>query len=148
MLDRVSLTSLAFSSINTWIFPLIITMETPGTISFPMGIVTVQWTFPQSWFNFVLFFSFRSSLHGVSISWRQRFPRRYFYHSLKLLHCVRLRHFTMPAESFTLSTVSLTTGRDHIQLLGDSSFKFSPWTPGEFFTLALNSACTALHCWN
>lgn len=48
-------------------------------------------------------------------------------------------------KCFTLSTISWTTGRNHVQLLGDSSFEFSPWAPGDFpCNSLLSSICSVL----
>lgn len=122
-------------------YALIITIETPGTFFASTGSVTVQWTFLQSWFN-LLFSLFRSSQHGVFISWHQRFPLRYYL----LFSPVNVTHkaFCQGAD-WNLFSVAVTTGGVHIQLLGDSSFEFSPWTPGTFtFNLELCMPFTPL----
>lgn len=115
------------------LFPLIISMETPGRIA-----VNFQ-SHLQSHF-------FRSSQHGVFISWLQRLPLRYFLPLSVSISCAVWSFFFQIASWDLYFVDCIRTGGIHIQLLGDSSFEFPPWSPGKTYSwtlYALSSTVTA-----
>lgn len=138
----------------------IITMETPRTVSSLWGVWMCSEPFHNLhsiWFALFLlsFFFVRFSQHGVSISWLQRFRLRCFLQLSQInVQCEVFFFFflaSFPTAVITFWNVSLTTGRNHVQLLGDSSFEFSPWSPGECTKLCFSlpllfaSVFTLLH---
>ena len=146
MSDNVSLAGRAFSWINAWIwkglliFHLLLPWKLLGLFS-PQGECDCVVNFATILIQIYFLHFFQ-----VLTTWRLYFlapkiPAKVLL-SLSSGNVQLKLFFTVPAEIFTLSTVSVTTGRIHVQLLGDSGFEFSPWTPGEFFTLVLDSVYT------
>lgn len=136
MLDNMSLTQRAFSWINTWVYSSFPSRHYHGNswdYFLPRGSTV---NFPLISIQFALLPFLRSSQHGVSISWLQRLPLRYYLVftplCLQLLYSMKLFLSQCLLKSLLLSIVSVTTGWNHIQLLGNSSFEFPPWAPGEF----------------